>query len=145
MAGNPYGDIELTPRAMRALAHPVRLAILSRLQGDGPSTATALAPHVDDPVDRGRSEVRSVAEDDDRSGDFRAQSPQAAAKRCAPAALPLRAVDGRRRARYVVRTEDDERVPDGASAHALEHRLEQHALLRAPEARRGSGGEDDDG
>ena len=43
---NPYGDIELTPRAMRALAHPVRLAILSRLQGYGPSTATALAPLV---------------------------------------------------------------------------------------------------
>jgi DNA-binding transcriptional ArsR family regulator len=31
---------------MRALAHPVRLAILSRLQVDGPSTATALAPQV---------------------------------------------------------------------------------------------------
>ena len=43
---NPYGDIELAPRAMRALAHPVRLAILSRLQGYGPSTATALAPLV---------------------------------------------------------------------------------------------------
>lgn len=44
--GNVYGDVELTPRSMRALAHPVRLAILSRLQGDGPSTATALAPLV---------------------------------------------------------------------------------------------------
>jgi len=43
---NPYGDIELSPRGMRALAHPVRLAILSRLQGSGPSTATALAPLV---------------------------------------------------------------------------------------------------
>ena len=43
---NPYGDIELTPRSIRALAHPVRLAILSRLQGSGPSTATALAPLV---------------------------------------------------------------------------------------------------
>jgi DNA-binding transcriptional ArsR family regulator len=43
---NPYGDVELTPRGMRALAHPVRLAILSRLQGGGPSTATALAPLV---------------------------------------------------------------------------------------------------
>lgn len=43
---NPYGDVELTPRGMRALAHPVRLAILSRLQGYGPSTATALAPLV---------------------------------------------------------------------------------------------------
>lgn len=43
---NPYGDVELTPKSMRALAHPVRLAILSRLQGHGPSTATALAPLV---------------------------------------------------------------------------------------------------
>jgi DNA-binding transcriptional ArsR family regulator len=40
---NPYGDVELTPRAMRALAHPTRLAILGRLQVGGPSTATALA------------------------------------------------------------------------------------------------------
>lgn len=43
---NPYGDIELTPRGMRALAHPVRLAILTQLQRHGPSTATALAPVV---------------------------------------------------------------------------------------------------
>ena len=43
---NVYGDVELTPRGMRALAHPVRLAILSRLQVGGPSTATALAPVV---------------------------------------------------------------------------------------------------
>src|SRR3954467_9865146 len=43
---NPYGDVELTPRGMRALAHPTRVAILNRLQRHGPSTATALAPHV---------------------------------------------------------------------------------------------------
>jgi DNA-binding transcriptional ArsR family regulator len=43
---NPYGDVELGPRGMRALAHPVRLAILSHLQSGGPSTATALAPLV---------------------------------------------------------------------------------------------------
>ena len=44
---NPYGDLEVTdPRAMRALAHPVRLAILSRLNREGPSTATRLAPDV---------------------------------------------------------------------------------------------------
>src|SRR6187549_3633771 len=44
---NPLGDLELTdPAAMRALAHPVRLAILDRLRRDGPSTATELAPHV---------------------------------------------------------------------------------------------------
>ncbi len=43
---NPYDDVELTPRGMRALAHPTRLAILSRLQKAGPSTATALGPQV---------------------------------------------------------------------------------------------------
>jgi DNA-binding transcriptional ArsR family regulator len=44
---NRYGDVEVVdPRAMRALAHPVRLAILSRLQRLGPSTASRLSPHV---------------------------------------------------------------------------------------------------
>jgi DNA-binding transcriptional ArsR family regulator len=44
---NPLGDIELEdPRTMRALSHPVRLAILSRLQRYGPATATQLAPNV---------------------------------------------------------------------------------------------------
>ena len=43
---NPYGDVELTPRGMRALAHPTRLAILSHLQAHGPATATTLAPVV---------------------------------------------------------------------------------------------------
>jgi len=43
---NPYGDIELDAQGMRALAHPVRLAILFALQNDGPSTATVLAPTV---------------------------------------------------------------------------------------------------
>lgn len=47
MSGNRFGDIEITsPRAMRALAHPVRLAILERLQRHGPATATTLAPDV---------------------------------------------------------------------------------------------------
>ena len=43
---NPYGDIELDARGMRALAHPVRLTILTRLQQDGPHTATGLSQHV---------------------------------------------------------------------------------------------------
>ena len=44
---NPYGDVELSePQAMRALAHPVRLAILGRLQRHGPSTASRLSPDV---------------------------------------------------------------------------------------------------
>ncbi|WP_328354168.1 helix-turn-helix domain-containing protein [Streptomyces sp. NBC_00445] len=46
-SGNRLGDIEITdPKAMRALAHPVRLAILERLQRYGPATATQLSPHV---------------------------------------------------------------------------------------------------
>jgi DNA-binding transcriptional ArsR family regulator len=43
---NPYGDVELDARGMRALAHPVRLAILTRLQQEGPSTATGLSEDV---------------------------------------------------------------------------------------------------
>ncbi|MFF1464264.1 ArsR/SmtB family transcription factor [Streptomyces sp. NPDC058330] len=44
---NRLGDIEITdPQAMRALAHPVRLAILDHLQRYGPATATQLAPDV---------------------------------------------------------------------------------------------------
>ncbi|GII75756.1 transcriptional regulator [Sphaerisporangium rufum] len=44
---NRMGDFEITdPQTMRALAHPVRLAILERLQRHGPATATQLAPDV---------------------------------------------------------------------------------------------------
>ncbi len=45
---NRMGDVEITdPRTMRALSHPVRLAILSHLQRNGPATATQLSPHVE--------------------------------------------------------------------------------------------------
>ena len=44
---NPLGDLPVTdPQAMRALAHPVRLAVLMHLQRNGPATATILSPHV---------------------------------------------------------------------------------------------------
>lgn len=44
---NRYADFEITdPQALRALAHPVRLAILDHLQRHGPATATQLSPHV---------------------------------------------------------------------------------------------------
>jgi DNA-binding transcriptional ArsR family regulator len=44
---NPFGDAQVTnPQAMRALAHPTRLAILTYLQRNGPATATTLSPHV---------------------------------------------------------------------------------------------------
>lgn len=105
----------------------------------------AFAPHVDHPVDRPRSEVRPVGEHDDRRGNLRAERTQAAPKGGTTAALPVRAMDRRGRGRDVVRAEDDDRLRDGASANALEHGLEQHALLGAAEACRGPGGEDDDG
>ncbi|WP_203907657.1 ArsR family transcriptional regulator [Rhizocola hellebori] len=44
---NRYGDLEISdPQALRALAHPTRLAILERLQRHGPSTASQLSPYV---------------------------------------------------------------------------------------------------
>lgn len=44
---NPLGDSEVTdPQMMRALAHPVRLAVLSQLQRHGPMTATQLSERV---------------------------------------------------------------------------------------------------
>jgi DNA-binding transcriptional ArsR family regulator len=46
-SGNRFGDVEVTdPKAMRALAHPVRLAALERLRRYGPATASQLSPHV---------------------------------------------------------------------------------------------------
>ncbi|QNP69446.1 helix-turn-helix transcriptional regulator [Streptomyces roseirectus] len=46
-SGNRLGDLQITdPKAMRALAHPVRLAVLERLQRHGPATASQLSPHV---------------------------------------------------------------------------------------------------
>lgn len=46
-SGNPLDDVVITdPKAMRALAHPVRLAILDLLRRNGPATASDLAPEV---------------------------------------------------------------------------------------------------
>jgi DNA-binding transcriptional ArsR family regulator len=43
----PLGDLPIShPQAMRALAHPVRLAVLTFLQHNGPATATQLSSHV---------------------------------------------------------------------------------------------------
>lgn len=49
---NELGDLEITDaEAMRALADPVRLAVLERLQRDGPATSGALAAQVGAPPD----------------------------------------------------------------------------------------------
>ncbi|MGY1433571.1 ArsR/SmtB family transcription factor [Streptomyces reniochalinae] len=46
--GNLLGDLTVTdPKAMRALSHPVRLAILDLLGRDGPASATELAKEID--------------------------------------------------------------------------------------------------
>lgn len=44
---NAYGDLELDVHGIRALAHPVRVAILTHLRWHGPQTATRLAQHVE--------------------------------------------------------------------------------------------------
>ncbi|WUH88856.1 helix-turn-helix domain-containing protein [Streptomyces sp. NBC_00433] len=47
-ADNLLGDLTITdPRAMRALSHPVRLAVLDLLRRDGPASATELAREID--------------------------------------------------------------------------------------------------
>ncbi len=38
------------PRAMRALAHPIRMKLLGHLRVDGPATATTLSDALDEPV-----------------------------------------------------------------------------------------------
>src|SRR3954468_3939696 len=82
---NPYNDVELTPRGMRALAHPTRLAILSQLQRNGPSTATALAPVVGATPSVTSWHLRHLAEhglvrDADVEGDGRQRWWEAAAR-----------------------------------------------------------------
>jgi DNA-binding transcriptional ArsR family regulator len=48
---NPVGDLVLTdPEAMRALAHPIRLALLDRLQREGPASAAELAAELQVPA-----------------------------------------------------------------------------------------------
>ena len=58
----PAGDIVLRdPRALRALAHPVRLGILERLQGEGPATATEIGRAVGISPSAASYHLRSLA------------------------------------------------------------------------------------
>ncbi len=60
---NELGDIEITdPRAMRALAHPVRMTILERLQRDGPATAGELATAMETTSSAAGRHLRRLAE-----------------------------------------------------------------------------------
>ena len=56
--------------------------------GGGDDLRAALAPDVDDAVDRRGREVGPVGEDDDGSFDLVSERAEAAAKRGAPSALP---------------------------------------------------------
>ena len=56
------GDVLLTdPRALRALAHPTRLAILDRLNEGGPATATACGESVGISASAASYHLRSLA------------------------------------------------------------------------------------
>ena len=58
----PTGDLVIRdPRVLRALAHPVRLAILERLQGEGPATATVVAEVVGISPSAASYHLRSLA------------------------------------------------------------------------------------
>lgn len=58
----PTGDLVIRdPRALRALAHPVRIAILERLQGEGPATATTIGEVVGISASAASYHLRSLA------------------------------------------------------------------------------------
>ena len=104
-----------------------------------------LARRGDDPIDRCRRELRAVDEHDDRRLDIRSERSQTAPERCARPELPVRAANDALARGDLVRAENDHDLVDAARAHALEDGLEQEALLRRAEARRGSGCKDDGG
>jgi DNA-binding transcriptional ArsR family regulator len=66
--------IELDPRRLRALAHPLRVRLLSILRKDGPATATLLAKRVDESSGATSYHLRQLAaygfveDDPDRGG-----------------------------------------------------------------------------
>jgi hypothetical protein len=99
--------------------------------GRGHDRTVARAPHRHDPVDRTRIEIRTVAEDDDRSFDVVCDGNQATAKRRAWPKLPVGTLNRPFARLELVRAEHDDDLCDrGAPAHPLEDRLEQHGLLR---------------
>jgi DNA-binding transcriptional ArsR family regulator len=59
---NELGDIEITdPRAMRALAHPVRLTLLERLQRHGSATVAELAENAGTTTSTAGRHLRQLA------------------------------------------------------------------------------------
>ena len=58
---NSVGDLVLTdPEAMRALAHPIRLALLDRLQREGPATTGELAAELEVPAPAIREHLQEL-------------------------------------------------------------------------------------
>jgi hypothetical protein len=95
----------------------------------GDHVLTGLSPGSDDAVDRLGCEIGAVGEDDDRSLGLGGKCLEAAAKRGAGAALPLRTVDRPGTRLELVCTDDDDDPVDRAASNPLQHRLEQDPLL----------------
>lgn len=58
---NSVGDLVLTdPAAMRALTHPIRLALLDRLQREGPATTAELAAELEVPAPSIREHLQEL-------------------------------------------------------------------------------------
>jgi hypothetical protein len=100
--------------------------------------STGGAPLRDDPVDRRRGQRGAVGEDDHGRLDLGSEHREAATKRGARPALPVRAVD---RTFERVRARDDDDLVEPLDA--LEDRGEEQSLLGRAEPRRCSGSEDD--
>ena len=105
-----------------------------------------LAPVVEHALDRLRREVRPVGEDDDGRFDVLPEGCEAAPKRRAGPAFPVRAADDPRLVGgELVGALDDDDLVHGRLAEPLEHVREEDALLRAAEPRRLARREDDRG
>lgn len=119
------------------------MAALTRVAG-GDERAETAAPAFQHALDRLRSEIGPIGENDDRRLRFRPERSQATAERGTRAALPFGTVDDARSRRVeVVGPGDDHDLVHGTLAKPLEDTGEQEALLGAAEARRRSGRKDD--
>ena len=91
----------------------------------------AIAAMLDHALDRERVELWSVREHDERCLDVVAEHGKTAAKRCTRATSPVVAMyDSRADVAELVRAFDDDDVANRRFRQALEHRRQEHALLR---------------
>jgi hypothetical protein len=96
----------------------------------GEAITRPVAPSVDDAVEGARIETRPVCEDDHRGLDVLAQSLEAAAQRCAGAALPVGALDDAGVRLEAIRARDDHDLVDRARADASQDLRQEPLLFR---------------